>query len=230
MNYYEGTVFNTPAKTIVNTVNCVGIMGAGIALEFKLRYPEMYKGYKYKCQNDKVRIGRPYLYKYDKDLWILNFPTKKHWRYNSKIEWIESGLEYFANNYQKVNLESIAFPKLGTNNGGLNWPDVKKLMEQYLNNVFIDVYICLNEKEKPEGIEKEMVNFINKADYKKLINNVGLNTKQSKVIIEHQPIKRFWYINEFKGIGKKSYEKLFKYCYQFAKESKDNMIQMALEI
>src|SRR6056297_2677226 len=139
IHYYEGTVFNTPAKTIVNTVNCVGVMGAGIALEFKLRYPEMYKDYKEKCKNDKVKVGRPYLYRLKNDLRILNFPRKKHWRNNSKLEWIESGLIYFRNNYQKINMESVAFPKLGTNNGGLNWSDVKQLMEEYLSDLNINI-------------------------------------------------------------------------------------------
>ena len=134
LKYYDGTVFNTSAKTIVNTVNCVGVMGAGLALEFKLRYPKMYKDYKEKCDKNLVRIGRPYIYKHSNELWILNFPTKKHWRNESKIKWIESGLKYFKQNNKKVNIESVAFPKLGCNNGGLNWDDVLNLMKKYLSN------------------------------------------------------------------------------------------------
>src|SRR6056297_2344119 len=111
INYYEGTVFNTSAKTIVNTVNCVGVMGAGIALEFKLRFPEMYKDYKEKCNKNLVCIGRPYIYSHNDNLWILNFPTKKHWKNKSNLVWIESGLKYFKNNYDNVEMESVAFPK-----------------------------------------------------------------------------------------------------------------------
>lgn len=225
--YKKGTVFNTPAKTIVNTVNTVGVMGAGLALEFKLRYPEMHKDYKNRCENNVVEVGRPYLYKLDDSLWILNFPTKKHWRYGSNLDWIQSGLEYFTNNYKKVDIESIAFPKLGTNNGGLKWQDVKSLMENHLSDLDIDVYICLNEKKEAEGTEKKMLDLINKASSKELIDKVGLSNNQTDIIIKNQPIERFWHINNFKGIGKKSYSKVFKYYY-FKANNDINFKQMAL--
>ncbi len=227
ITYKKGTVFNTPAKTIVNSVNIVGVMGAGIALEFKLRYPEMYKNYKKRCENNQVKLGRPYLYKIDDSLWILNFPTKKHWRYKSNLDWIQSGLEYFKNNYKKVDIESIAFPKLGTNNGGLKWQDVKSLMENHLSDLDIDVYICLNEKNEAEGTEKMMLELINKASSKELIDKVGLNNKQSDIIIQNQSIDRFWHINNFKGIGKKSYNRVFKYYFKKANND-TNFKQMAL--
>lgn len=230
IKYYEGTVFNTPAKTIVNTVNCVGVMGAGIALEFKLRFPQMYEDYKEKCNKNLVRIGRPYIYSHSDDLWILNFPTKKHWRNKSEIEWIEAGLKYFSNNYSKVEIKSVAFPKLGTNNGGLDWKDVKDLMEKYLSDLDIDIYICLNEKNEAEGTEKKMVDLVNKADREHLIKEVGINANQAKKIIENQPVQRFWYINNFNGIGKKSYEKLFRYYYQLVKGNKRELVQMPLEM
>jgi len=227
LTYKKGTVFNTPAKTIVNTVNTVGVMGVGLALEFKLRYPEMYKDYKRRCENNEVKVGRPYLYKADNTLWILNFPTKKHWRYDSNLEWIQSGLEYFKNNYKKVDIESIAFPKLGTNNGGLQWQDVKILMEDHLSDLDIDVYICLNEKNEAEGTEKMMLKLINKASSKELTDKVELNKKQANIIIQNQPIERFWNINNFKGIGMKSYSKVFKHY--FSKANNDsNFKQLAL--
>ena len=230
INYYEGTVFNTSAKTIVNTVNCVGVMGAGIALEFKLRFPKMYKDYKKKCNKNLVRIGRPYIYSHNDNLWILNFPTKKHWKNKSNLDWIESGLKYFRNNYDNVKMESVAFPKLGTNNGGLKWDDVKELMEQYLSDLNIDIYICLNEKDEAEGVEKEMLDLINKTNHKELIKDVGLNAKQARTIINKKPIERFWHINKFNGIGKKSYEKVFRYYYKSVKGNNRNSTQMAFEM
>jgi len=135
ITYLEGTVFNAPVKTYVNTVNCAGIMGAGIALEFKLRYPEMFQDYVAKCKSKKMKVGTPRIYEYSENVWIMNFPTKGHWRYPSKIAWIEQGLKYFAENYKKRNIGSIAFPKLGTNNGGLEWKEVKVLMEKYLSDL-----------------------------------------------------------------------------------------------
>ncbi len=214
LKYYEGTIFNTPAKTLVNTVNCFGVMGAGIALEFKLRYPKMFLDYEEKCKNKEYKTGRPRLFK--DEMWILNFPTKNHWRYPSKMQWIEEGLQYFVNNYKRAEIESIAFPKLGTNNGGLDWKDVKEVMERYLGNLDIDVYICLDEKKEAEGIEKEMVDSINKINIEKLLNDIELTKKQLDIIKKYIPINRFWYLSKAKGLGNKTYEKVFEYYYNRA--------------
>ncbi len=214
IHYYDGTVFNTPAKTLVNTVNCFGVMGAGIALEFKLRYPEMFEDYVRKCEQKEMRIGRPRLFRYSEDLWIMNFPTKNHWRNPSKMKYIEEGLKYFVENYKKVNIDSIAFPKLGTDNGGLNWADVKTVMEKYLSGADIDVYICLDENVEAEGIEAKMVNSLNGFTEEMLIKNIGLTKKQANIIKSNTPVKRFWKLNKIKGIGEKTYEKLFNYFYE----------------
>lgn len=216
IKYYEGTVFNTSAQTLVNTVNCFGVMGAGIALEFKLRYPEMYEEYKQRCEKKEYKIGRPRLYK-GNEKWILNFPTKNHWRYPSKIEWLSEGLKYFKDNYKKAGIESIAFPKLGTSNGGLDWSEVKKVMEKYLSDVDIDVYICLDEKSEAEGIEYIMVENLNKVTRNKLINDIKLTKKQADIVCEAIPIKRFWTLTKIKGLGEKGYEKIFKYYYNSSK-------------
>jgi len=214
LKYYDGTVFNVPVKTLVNTVNCLGVMGSGIALEFKLRFPKMYNDYEKRCREKEVRIGKPYIYKHSKDIWIMNFPTKNHWKYPSKIEWIEEGLKFFKENYKKWAIDSIAFPKLGTANGKLNWKEVKEIMEKYLINLDIDVYICLDEKKKAEGIEKEMVDNINSnASIDSLIKDVGINKRQAQIIINNLPITRFWHIHKLKGIGIVTYEKLFLYYY-----------------
>jgi hypothetical protein len=119
---------------------------------------------------------------------------------------------------------------LGTNNGGLDWKLVKDLMEKYLSDLDLDIYICLNEKNEAEGTEKKMLDLVNKADREHLIKEVGINAKQAKKIVDKQPIQRFWQINNFNGIGKKSYEKLFRYYYQLAKGKKRELVQMALEI
>ncbi len=219
IHYYEGTVFNAPAKTLVNTVNCFGVMGAGIALEFKMRYPEMFEDYKLVCEKKEMKVGRPKLYKHCESTWIMNFPTKNHWRNPSKMNYIEEGLKYFVQNYKKANIESIAFPKLGTNKGGLEWVHVKDVMEKYLNLVDIDVYICLDEKKEAEGIEKEMVDTVNNVSMDDLIDKVKLTKKQASIIMETIPLKRFWKLSTKKGIGEKTYEKIFKYYYRKVKSS-----------
>lgn len=222
ITYLKGTVFNAPVKTIVNTVNCAGVMGAGIALEFKLRYPEMFNDYVEKCKNKKIILGRPSIYEYSDKLWIMNFPTKNHWKYPSKMQWIEQGLKYFAENYKMRNIESIAFPKLGTNNGGLLWDEVKILMEKYLNNLDMNIYICLDEKQEAEGVEMAMLDSLNSLTIEMLISDVKLPKKQAEKIYDNIPYKRFWHISELEGIGEKTYEKLFNYFY----EKKDSFYEI----
>lgn len=222
IKYFEGTVFNAPVKTYVNAVNCIGVMGAGIALEFKLRYPEMYDDYVNRCNNGGVVVGRPYIYEYSNDIWIMNFPTKNHWKYPSKIEWIEKGLKYFKENYKKRNIESIAFPKLGAANGKLNWGEVKTIMESYLNDLDIDIYICLDEKKEAEGIEGKMVENVNNSNLDKFIKDVDINKKQAQTIVYNMPISRFWHMSKFRGIGKVTYQKLFRYYYAKAIDLNNN--------
>lgn len=218
ITYLDGTVFNAPAKTYVNTVNCAGIMGAGIALEFKLRYPEMFDDYMDKCKSKQMKVGIPRIFEYNDKLWIMNFPTKGHWRYPSKMVWIEEGLKYFAENYKKRNIESIAFPKLGTNNGGLDWAEVKKLMDKYLGNLDIDVYICLDEKNEAEGAEKEMLDELNNTSIEKLVKDMKVPKKQAEIIINSLPYIRLWHLSKTGGIGSKTYEKVFDYLYKGTKE------------
>jgi len=217
LKYYGGTVFNVPVKTYVNTVNCVGIMGSGIALEFKLRFPDMYEDYKKKCKEKQLTVGKPYIYEHSENIWIMNFPTKNHWKYPSKLEWIEEGLRYFKENYKNWNIDSIAFPKLGTANGKLDWKEVRSVMEKYLSSLDIEIYICLDEKDEAEGMEKEMVDDINRASLIHLVENVKINKQQAQIITDNLPINRFWHISKFSGIGKTTYEKVFSYYYRKAK-------------
>lgn len=216
--YLDGTVFNAPVKTYVNTVNCAGIMGAGIALEFKLRYPEMFNDYVNKCQLKQMKVGVPRIFEYSEDIWIMNFPTKGHWRYPSKMIWIEEGLKYFVENYKKRNIESIAFPKLGTSNGGLEWEEVKALMDKYLGNLDIDVYICLDEKNEAEGTEKEMLDRLNNFNINNLVNDMKVSKKQAEIIISNLPYTRLWHLSKTTSIGVKTYEKVFEYLYKGTNE------------
>lgn len=156
LRYVEGDLFSSPAQVIVNTVNTVGVMGKGIALEFKKRYPEMFDHYKKICDKHNLVIGKLMLW-YAPDHWLLLFPTKEHWRNPSKIEYIEKGLMAFVRKYADYNITSIAFPKLGCGNGELSWKDVRPLMEKYLSDLPIDVYIYQrpDEKAKPEHKKQE---------------------------------------------------------------------------
>lgn len=145
IEYIEGDIFKSPAQVIVNPVNTVGVMGKGLALSFKQRYPEMFTFYRAACEKKQFKIGKLMLW-YAPDHWILLFPTKENWRNPSKIEYIEKGLVKFVQTYADKNINSIAFPKLGCGNGELSWDDVKPLMEKYLKALPIDIYIYLGLK------------------------------------------------------------------------------------
>lgn len=134
-----GNIFESKSQTIVNTVNCVGVMGKGIAAEFKKRYPAMFREYKSLCNAGKVKLGEPYLYRDLTSVGILNFPTKGHWRSASRIQDIEDGLDYFVEHYEEWGIESVAFPPLGCGNGGLKWDDVGRLMYQKLSPLPIEI-------------------------------------------------------------------------------------------
>src|SRR5690606_28844889 len=105
-------------------VNTVGVMGKGVALEFKKRYPGMFDDYAMRCKSKQVKLGEPYLYRDQAGTMIVNFPTKEHWRAASRIADIERGLEYFVQHYSEWGITSIAFPPLGCGNGGLDWAEV----------------------------------------------------------------------------------------------------------
>ncbi|HOQ10226.1 MAG TPA: macro domain-containing protein [Syntrophomonadaceae bacterium] len=145
ITYVVGDLFQSPARVLVNTVNTVGVMGKGIAKDFKTIFPEMFKQYQTLCERNAFDIGQLWLYK-TPHKWILNFPTKKHWRQPSRLEYIEAGLKKFAASYVDLGITSIAFPMLGCGNGELKWEEVRPLMEKYLNNLPIDVYVYLYDK------------------------------------------------------------------------------------
>ena len=118
MSYIEkkGNIFNSKAYALVNTVNCVGAMGKGIALEFKRRYPEMFEQYTKDCKTQKLKPGNVYYYSH-KDRLILNFAIKDDWKFPSKIQWVESCLKQFTDEYRQKNIRSVAFPWMGAMNG-----------------------------------------------------------------------------------------------------------------
>ncbi len=140
-NIISGDIFASEIQTLVNPVNCVGVMGKGLALNFKKRFPEMFTDYVQRCQRQEVELGYPYLYLSSTSPHILNFPTKNHWRSKSKLSAIESGLIHLVDNYEQWGITSLAVPALGCGLGQLNWEDVKLLLEQYLESITIPVIL-----------------------------------------------------------------------------------------
>ena len=138
--YRRTSLLESSAQTLVNTVNCVGVMGKGLAQAFKEREPAMFAAYKRICDDQKLEPGKLWLWR-GSTSWILNFPTKIHWRSPSKIEWVEAGLAKFASAYEAQGITEVSFPKLGCGNGNLDWNDVRPVMEHYLGALPIRVYI-----------------------------------------------------------------------------------------
>ena len=136
-----GDMFTSKMQTIVNTVNCVGIMGKGIAELFKKKYPEMFADYAERCGRGEVRLGKPYLYTDLGGTSIVNFPTKGHWRAATRLADVERGLDYFVEHYKSWGITSVAFPPLGCGNGGLEWSMVGPLMYYKLKGLGIPVEI-----------------------------------------------------------------------------------------
>jgi O-acetyl-ADP-ribose deacetylase (regulator of RNase III) len=137
IEFCNGNLFDSGCEALVNTVNCKGVMGCGIALQFKNKYPEMFVDYKNFCGADKLRPGK--LHIFGTKPVIINFPTKIDWRNVSKYSWIEVGLaRLFGHTIPNLNIKSIAMPALGCNNGKLNWSQIKLLIQKWYY-VFDDI-------------------------------------------------------------------------------------------
>ncbi len=142
MNYTKGNILESNIAVIINPVNTVGVMGKGLALQFKQKFPTNYKIYKEACKNKTIDIGKLLLVSnfnnesnLERKKFVINFPTKKHWRNPSKIEYIEEGLKDLVRIIEAEKFESMAIPALGCGLGGLEWEDVKLLVEKYLGSL-----------------------------------------------------------------------------------------------
>jgi O-acetyl-ADP-ribose deacetylase (regulator of RNase III) len=144
ITYVKGNLLEDDAEALVNTVNTVGVMGKGIALQFKKRYPEMFDYYKRMCHLFKVKIGEMLVCEHS-DLngtkVIINFPTKKDWKAPAEYWYIQAGLMSLVDVLVKRNIKSLAMPALGCGNGGLEWEKVKALIENQLSTLPIDIRV-----------------------------------------------------------------------------------------
>lgn len=165
ITFKNGDMFSEPVEALVNTVNCVGIMGKGVALEFKKRWPANFNEYKKLCDAKKLTPGQMFvfdtkeLFTLEGPRFLINFPTKAHWRSKSKISYIEDGLDALVNAIQEHSIKSIAIPPLGCGNGGLNWAEVKPLMISKLTKlggVDIVVFPPKDAIDEPEHVHSKL--------------------------------------------------------------------------
>ena len=206
MRILIGDIFESKAQTLVNTVNCEGVMGKGIAQEFKKRFPKMFQVYKRECEENILVPGKPTLYK---DLfskpWIINFPTKRKWRSPTLIKDIEDGLDYFVGNYKKWGIISVAFPPLGCGNGGLQWADVGPLMYEKLSSIDIPVEIYA-----PYGTKSDELDFKFLQDRKKIQKERGYRVRGTLTVGEVAVLEVLYRLQKEKyarPVGRVMYQK-----------------------
>lgn len=168
IEYKFGDMFGEPAEAIVNTVNCVGVMGKGVALEFKRRWPENFRAYKRLCDAGKLYPGKMFIFQMGDLLenmdrqFLINFPTKQHWKAKSKIEYVEHGLDDLAYQVRELGIKSLVMPPLGCGNGGLDWNDVRPLIEEKLaplQEVKFVVFVpsaCVNDAREQENVPSDL--------------------------------------------------------------------------
>ena len=179
ITFMEGNLLTANAQALVNTVNTVGVMGKGIALMFKEAFPENFKAYEAACRRGEVRVGRMFVTE-RQDMygpkWIVNFPTKQHWRGKSQIEWIEEGLEDLVRVIRDNKIRSVAIPPLGSGNGGLDWQDVRPKIEGVLSELS-DVEIVVYE---PTGM------------YQNVAKRTGVEKLTSARALVAELVRRYW--------------------------------------
>jgi O-acetyl-ADP-ribose deacetylase (regulator of RNase III) len=157
IHFVTGNILDSSAQALVNTVNTMGVMGKGIALQFKKQFPNNYRIYKEVCEQNALQVGQLLILEEDSMFSgkkvIINFPTKTNWRLPSEYEYIEAGLKELKKVVLKRNIESIAIPPLGAGNGGLEWQKVKKMIIDTLSDLDCETYLY-----EPTAAIKEVLN------------------------------------------------------------------------
>jgi adenine-specific DNA methylase/O-acetyl-ADP-ribose deacetylase (regulator of RNase III) len=141
LKFVEGNMFDTPAEIRVNTVNCVGVMGKGVALAFKTHYPEMFRDYQKACEAGELKPGRLHIWKDASGVTIVNFPTKRHWRNPSRYEDIETGLGALRKFLAEQGAARVTLPALGCGHGGLDWGRVSRMIREHLSDLAADIFV-----------------------------------------------------------------------------------------
>jgi len=178
----RGGIFDSSCEYLTNTINTVGAMGAGLALEFRLRVPEMYPLYKEKCASGEIKIGKYWIYDRPNRIgkMILNFPVKKGFNRPSSWEYIIKGLRYFVKNYRKDNITSIAMPTLGSRLGKLDDEGVLIMMQEELQNLPITIEIY--RKCEQDRLTKWVKRLISEMTVSEISKKFGLSTSKSERI------------------------------------------------
>ncbi|NIA13549.1 MAG: Appr-1-p processing protein [Nitrospiraceae bacterium] len=179
MTFTQGNLLEADVEAVVNTVNTVGVMGKGIALMFKERFPENFKSYAAACKAKELDVGHMFVQPTNElsgPRWVINFPTKKHWRYPTKLEWIVSGLKALRHVIAEYEISSLAIPPLGCGNGGLEWNVVRPLIEAELDGL--------------EGVEIQVYEPTTK--YQNVAKRTGVEELTPARALVAEMVRRYW--------------------------------------
>jgi len=190
LEFVNGDFFEFDADVRINTVNCVGVMGAGVALAFKKKYPDMYKDYVKQCKAGDIKPGKPSVWKsgdmFSKCIEIVNFPTKDHWRKPSEYEYVDRGLQWLSGYLKERDVLTITLPALGCGHGGLDWKRVKDMIQEYLGDSPHRILVFEPASSKSAGKEKPLSN--NAAN---ILLNSGINTFDGSSVSYPEGLKRY---------------------------------------
>ncbi|KUJ83437.1 Appr-1-p processing protein [Microbulbifer flavimaris] len=212
----RGNIFNSRCAVLVNTVNCVGVMGAGIALECRLRYPQMFSRYEALCTAGQLQVGKLWLYR-GPERWVLNFPTKQHWKQPSRLQYLRAGLDKFRDSWRERQIESIAFPLLGADRGGLSEQDSLAIMQEYLEPLPLPVEIYRYAADVPDDLYTETRDWLRRQEVATVARLSGLRPHYVERVLaamESPHIVQLNQLAQVDGIGLKTLEAVFRLAQQ----------------
>ena len=218
-----GNIFTTNCQTIVNTINCVGVMGAGIAYEFRLREPKMFLQYQELCNKKLLDIGMLWIYK-NQNQNILHFPTKYDWKFPSKEEYLHKGLQKFVDTYKQKNITSIAFPLLGADKGGIDPEESLSIMHHYLSKCDIDIEIWHFDPMAKDDLYELFKNIFLDIDDITIKTDTKIRidiVKKIRNALDNPEINSLSGLLRVKGVGDKSLENLFDYINNYKSKNKN---------
>lgn len=227
----HGNLFSSDCQTLVNTVNCEGVMGAGIALEFKLRHADMFRRYVDLCRRGQLDIGKLWLYKPAEGSidtrWVLNFPTKRYWRLPTKREFLVEGLENFVATHRERGIKSIAFPLLGASHGKMDEDESQELMIEYLGNCDIPIEVYRYDPDAEDELYerfREALLQLSESDAKGRFGRQARHVSNiSSVVIEREDIRLISQLTKIRGIGFKSVDMLMNEIFTEDSTSADEL-------
>lgn len=212
-----GNIFTTKYSTVVITVNCVGVMGAGIALEAKLRWPEMAEAYAARCEGRGLKPGDLMMWRKSSP-WLMLFPTKVHWRYPSKLEYIEAGLAKLASTFRQEGITSLALPHLGTTHGGLDWTLVRSRVDHYLAPLNgLDVEVWEFDPAAPDPWLDRLRSEFEQATPEQALQVLGVGEAQARHLLRALVSGRVRGLSDLHsapGIGEKTLDAVYGYLFR----------------